>query len=128
MMKYNNMSVSEVLNDFGEEQRREAQKYLDSKKVLSAKSFSDGVNSVFEAFIVERGKTIYMPFVELSNNHKVSDIHCQCCDDEKICVHKLALLLAAQAMMEAAFCDYHMAQKILMAKMLSRIMVAKSGN
>lgn len=117
----NNMTIAEILKSENDSAKRCAEKYLNSKKVHSVKHFYDGLDSEFEAFIEENPQGILMPYLAMGDGGKVTDIHCQCDSHEGFCVHEIALLIAAQFMIEANYPDYHMAQKLQTAKVLEGI-------
>jgi len=121
-MMYDNMTICEVLGQIDESTKVKVQKYLDSKKVHSVKIFNEGDRLIVEAFIVEQKEIIYLPYLELDEDELITDSHCQCCDDGEPCVHKLALLLAAQVMLETEDYDYHMALKRKTAQLLEGIL------
>ena len=100
-----------------------AKKYLESNKVISAKLMNEDFDDPdeFEAFIGERG-TVFMPVIEVDKTFNVLNTHCQCNDESDMCVHKAALLLAAQLMIEVNCPDYHMAVKLQIANFLSNIL------
>lgn len=94
-------------------------RYLDSNKVKSVKLMhvEDEPNE-FEVFIYENGQVL-MPCIEVDNELQCLNLHCQCEeDDDALCVHKIALLLAAQFMITANYPDYHMACKLQTAQAL----------
>lgn len=95
---------------------QKAQRYLDSNKVISIKHFSDEI----EGMMQERD-ALFMPYYKLDDDA----FGCQCQQSEGMCVHKAALLLAAQVMMEADHPDYHMAAKILTARTLENTLCRK---
>lgn len=120
MMK--NMTIAEILKSVDDSAKRRAEQYLNSKKVHSVKHFYDGLDSEFEAFIEENPKMVLMPYFVIGDGGKVTDIHCQCGNPRGLCIHEIALLIAAQFMLEADYPDYHMAQKILTAKKLGSLL------
>ena len=90
---------------------QKAQRYLDSKKVISIKHFSDEI----EGMMQER-EALFMPYYRLDD----ATFGCQCQQGEGMCIHKAAILLATQVMQEADCPDYHMAAKILAARKLAQ--------
>lgn len=88
-----------------------AQQYLDSGKVISIKHFSDEVEGM-----MQEKENLLMPYFLLDEETLV----CQCAEGDGMCVHKIALLLAAQIMQTADHPDYHMAAKILTAKKMEQ--------
>ena len=114
------MRICEVLERIDEDTKAKAQKYLDGKKVQSVKIFDEGDRLIVEAFIAERKEEVCLPYLEIDKNMFIMDLHCQCCDDEESCVHKLALLSAAQVMLETGDYDYHMALKRKTAQVLEK--------
>ena len=126
-MMYINRTVSEILEELDNTTREKAQRYLDSKKVLSVKMFDDGDEIIVEAFIADQKGVLYLPCLVIDENVLIADLHCQCCDDEEICIHKLALLLATQVMLETSSYDYHMARKLLASKVMSSLMFARGA-
>ena len=96
--------------------RQKAQQYLNSGKVISIKHFPDEI----EGMMQERD-ALLMPYYVFDE----AAFGCQCQQGEGMCVHKAALLLAAQVMMEAEHPDYHMAAKILTARKLENALCRK---
>jgi hypothetical protein len=121
-MMYDNMTIGEAVEMLEKTARTEAQNYLGSEMVHGVKQFAEGDRHVIEAFIVERQETLYMPYWEIGENGVIFDSHCQCCEDEELCIHKLALLLAAQVMSATDEDDYHMASKRKTAQTLEKIL------
>jgi len=121
-MMYDNMTICEALERIDEYTKAKVQKHLDSKKVQSVKIFNEGDRFIVEAFIAEQKEAVLLPYLEIDKNVVIMDSHCQCCDDEKSCVHKLALLSAAQVMLETGDYDYHMALKRKTAQVLEKIL------
>ena len=121
-MMYNNVKINEVLEKINEDTKAKVQKYLDGKKVQSIKMFNEGDRLIVEAFIAERKEEVCLPYLEIDKNALIMDLYCQCCDDEELCVHKLALLSAAQVMFETGDYDYHMALKRKTAQVLEKIL------
>ncbi len=95
---------------------QKTQQYLNSDKVISIKLFSDEI----EGMMQERD-ALFMPYYRLDDDA----FGCQCQQGEGMCIHKAALLLAAQVMMEADHPDYHMAAKILAARKLENALCRK---
>ena len=120
-MMYDNMTICEAVEKMDDDTKVKAQKCLDSKKVHSVKIFNEGDRFIIEAFIEDLKEIIYLPCLEIDKNALIVDSHCQCCDDNESCIHKLALLLAAQVMFETGDYDYHMALKRKTAQALERI-------
>jgi len=120
-MMYDNMTICEAVEGIDENRKAKAQKYLDGKKIHSVKMFNEGDRFIVEAFIAEQKEIIYLPCLEIDENSLIVDFHCQCCDDEESCIHKLVLLLAAQVIFETGDYDYHMASKRKTAQVLERI-------
>ena len=95
---------------------QKAQQYLDSGKVISIKHFSDEIEGM-----MQEKDALFMPYYRLDDDA----FGCQCELGEGMCIHKAALLLAAQVMMEADHFDYHMAAKILAARKLENALCQK---
>ena len=93
-------TIADYIRETDEVTLSRAQNYLDSDKVKSVKLMhaTDEPNE-FEAFILEDGQVL-MPGIEVNEAVEVLDIHCQCESEHDFCVHKVALLLAAQAMID----------------------------
>ena len=99
-----------------------AKRYLDGNKVKSVKFLRDPLDpDEFEAFVEESKNQVLLPEIEVDGQFRVQDIHCQCKNHEQLCIHKVALLLAAQIMIDTNCPDYHMALKLQTANALNRI-------
>ena len=86
-----------------------AKAYLNTDKIKSVKFMHvKGDPNEFEGFICD-GEQVLMPGIEVDAAFNVCDVHCQCKDADDLCVHKVALLLAAQLMIDTNCPDYHMA-------------------
>lgn len=95
-----------------------AQKLLESNDVLSVTFLDDAGMKTFEAMIAYRGG-ILMPYLMTGDDHALV---CQCERKDILCVHKIAVLLAAQIMLETDCSDYRMAMKIKTAQTMERIL------
>ena len=114
MMKYKGKVIQDILMEVSSTMKQQAQSYLNSDKVRSVKFFYDEFDTnEFEAFIVETGDALLMPVVEVNDRFRVRDIHCQCGIDDEFCIHEVALLMAAQFMIEQNSSDYHSAKKAI---------------
>lgn len=96
--------------------RQKAQQYLDSNKVISIKLFPDEIEGM-----MQEKDTLFMPYYRLDDDA----FGCQCQQGEGMCIHKAALLVAAQVMIEVEHPDYHMATKILAARKLENALYQK---
>ncbi len=103
--------IKQLLQGLDPSLLQKAQRYLDSNKVISIKHFSDEIEGM-----MQEKDALFMPYYRLDDD----TFGCQCQQGEGMCVHKAALLLAAQVMMEADHPDYHMAAKTLTAKKLEQ--------
>ena len=90
---------------------QKAQQYLDSGKVISIKHFPDEIEGM-----MQEKDALFMPYYRLDDD----TFCCQCQQGEGMCIHKVALLLAAQVMMKVDCPDYHMAAKIFSARKLEQ--------
>ena len=124
-MMNHNETIFEVLAKIEKTELEKSQSYLDSKKVHSVKRVPEGEGFFIEAFIEDRKGIVYLPMMEIDHAGIITDLHCQCCDDGNSCIHKLALLVAAEVITKADCDDYHMAQKVLMANTLNNLMPVK---
>lgn len=125
MMKYNGKAIQSILMGVSSTMKQQAESYLNSDKVRSVKYCYDEVEpNEFEAFIVENDEIILMPGVEVDKRFRVQDIHCQCSADDELCVHEVALLMAAQFMMEQNnSTDYHSAKKAMALQSMESTML-----
>lgn len=98
-------------------QLEQAEKLLKSDDMLSVKYVDDAGIGCFEAMIAYKGG-ILMPYLMVGEEHALV---CQCEKKGEICVHKIALLLAARTMLEADCSDYHMALKMATAKTMETL-------
>ena len=98
---------------------------MNSDRVRSVKYHRDEAEpNEFEAFIVENEETIFMPGIEVDKRFRVQDIHCQCSADDELCVHEVALLMAAQFMVEQKnSSDYHTAKKAMALQSMESTML-----
>ena len=99
-------------------QIQKAQKLLDSDNVQNVTFIDDAGLKTFEAMIIYRGG-ILMPYFMTGDDHALA---CQCDQKDTLCVHKIALLLTAQIMLETDYSDYRMAMKIKTAQAMERIL------
>ena len=113
-----NCKIEELLVDASPSQISKAQKLLESDDVLSVTFLDDAGLKTFEAMIAYRGG-ILMPYFMTDDDRALV---CQCEQKDTMCVHKIAVLLAAQVMLEADCSDYHMALKIKTAQAMERIL------
>lgn len=102
-------SPSQILN---------AQRLLESDDVLSVTFLDDAGMKTFEAMIAYRGG-ILMPYLMTGEDDALV---CQCEQKDTLCIHKIAVLLAAQVMLESDCSDYHMALKLKAAQSMERIL------
>ena len=102
-------SPSQILN---------AQRLLESDDVLSVTFLDDAGMKTFEAMIAYRGGILMPYFITGDDNALV----CQCERKDTLCVHKIAVLLAAQIMLETDCSNYRMAMKIKTAQAMERIL------
>ena len=79
--------------------------------MISIKHFSDEIEGM-----MQEKDALLMPYYSLDEG----TLACQCQQGDGMCIHKVALLLAAQVMQEANHPDYHMAAKTLMVKKLEQ--------
>lgn len=93
---------------------KKAQKLLDSGDVLNVQFSADEDGCMFDALISHQGG-ILMPYLLMGDEDALV---CQCEKEEKMCVHKAALLLAAQVMREMDCPDYREAMKWKVARTL----------
>lgn len=124
-MMNHNETIFEALAKIEKAELKKARSYLDSKKVHSVKRVPEGEGFFIEAFIEDRKEIVYLPMMEIDHSGIITDIHCQCCEDEISCIHKLALLAAAEVMTKADCDDYNMAQKVLMVNVFNNLMPVK---
>ena len=99
-------------------QIQKAQKLLDSDDVLSVTFLDDAGMKTFEAMIAYRGG-ILMPYLMTGEDDALV---CQCDQKDTLCIHKIAVLLAAQIMLETDCSNYRMAMKIKTAQAMERIL------
>ena len=102
-------SPSQILN---------AQRLLESDDVLSVTFLDDAGMKTFEAMIAYRGG-ILMPYLMTGEDDALV---CQCDQKDTLCIHKIAVLLAAQIMLETDCSNYRMAMKIKTAQAMERIL------
>ena len=110
--------IEELLTTASPAQISKAQKLLESDDVLSMTFLDDAGLKTFEAMIAYRGG-ILMPYFMTGDDHALV---CQCEQKDTLCVHKIAVLLAAQIMLEEDCSDYHMALKQKAAQSMERVM------
>ena len=108
--------IKQLLQGLDPSLMQKTQRYLDSNKVISIKHFSDEIEGM-----IQEKDALFMPYYRLDDDA----FGCQCEQGEGMCIHKAALLLAAQVMMEADHSDYHMAAKILTARKLENALCQK---
>ena len=102
-------NITDYICELDEITLARAKAYLNTDKIKSVKFMHvQGEPNEFEGFICE-GDQVLMPGIEVDAAFNVCDIHCQCNDADDLCVHKVALLLAAQIMIDTNCPDYHMA-------------------
>ena len=124
MMKYKGQTIQEILKGIPDAMNQQAESYLNSDKVRSVKYHSDECEpNEFEAFIVENEKTVFMPVVGMDEQARLRDIHCQCSNDDALCVHKISLLMAAQFMIEKNSKDYHSAKTAMLLQSMEAAML-----
>ena len=99
-------------------QIQKAQKLLDSDNVLNVTFIDDAGINTFEAMIAYSGG-ILMPYFMTGDDNALV---CQCERKDTLCVHKIAVLLAAQIMLETDCSNYRMAMKIKTAQAMERIL------
>ena len=110
--------IDDLLATASPSQILKAQKLLDSDDVLNVTFVDDAGLKTFEAMITYRGG-ILLPYFITGDDHALV---CQCEQKDTMCVHKIAVLLAAQVMLEADCSDYHMALKIKTEQDMERIL------
>ena len=110
--------IEELLATTSPSQISKAQKLLESDDVLSVTFLDDAGTKTFEAMIAYCGG-ILMPYFMTGDDHALV---CQCEQKDTLCVHKIAVLLAVQVMLEADCSDYHMALKLKTAQSMERIL------
>ena len=113
-----NCKIEELLVDASPSQISKAQKLLESDDVLSVTFLDDAGMKTFEAMIAYRGD-ILMPYLMTGEDDALV---CQCEQKDTLCVHKIALLLAVQIMLEEDCSDYHMALKQKTAQSMESVM------
>jgi len=112
-------SIEKLLAEIPPSQVKKGEKLLlESDDVVSVKYWYDEGVNIFEAMIAYRGG-ILMPYLMTGEDDVLV---CQCEQEDTLCVHKIAVLLAAQVMLEADCSDYHMALKIKTAQAMERIL------
>ena len=100
--------ITDYISEIDEITLARTKEYLHTSKIKSIKFMHvEGEPSEFEGFICD-GEQVLMPGIEVDAAFNVCDIHCQCKDADDLCVHKVALLLAAQLMIDTNCPDYHM--------------------
>ena len=97
-------------------QIQKAQKLLKSDDVMSVTFLDDAGLKIFEAMIAYRGG-ILMPYFMTGDDQALIF---QCEQKDTLCVHKIALLLAVQIMLEEDCSNYRMAMKIKTAQAMER--------
>ena len=112
-----NCKIEELLVDASPSQILNAQRLLESDDVLSVTFLDDAGLKTFEAMIAYRGG-ILMPYFMTGDDQALI---CQCEQKDTLCVHKIALLLAVQIMLEEDCSDYHMALKQKAAQYMERV-------
>ena len=95
--------IEELLSTASPQELSRAKRLLQSNQFLSAKFIDDAVIQTFEAMITYRNG-ILMPYFMVGDDHALV---CQCSNHAGLCVHKIALLLAAKCMLEENCPDYH---------------------
>jgi len=110
--------INDLLATASPSQILKAQKLLDSDDVLNVTFIDDAGLKTFEAMIAYHGG-ILMPYFMTGDDHALV---CQCEQKDTLCVHKIAVLLAVQVMLEADCSDYHMALKLKAAQSMERIL------
>ena len=110
--------IDDLLATASPSQILKAQKLLESNDVLSVTFLDDAGMKTFEAMIAYRGGILMPYFITGDDNALV----CQCERKDTLCVHKIAVLLAAQIMLETDCSNYRMAMKIKTAQAMERIL------
>ena len=110
--------IEELLTTASQDQISKAQKLLKSDDVMSVTFLDDAGLKIFEAMIAYRGG-ILMPYFMTGDDQALIF---QCEQKDTLCVHKIAVLLAVQVMLEADCSDYHMALKLKAAQSMERIL------
>ena len=110
--------IEELLGTATPTQILKGKKLLESNDVLSVKFLNDAGNGIFEAMIAYRGG-ILMPYFMTGDDDALV---CQCEKNDTLCVHKVALLLAAKFMRELDCPDYHAALKQSTAQVMEQIL------
>lgn len=95
--------IEELLSTASPQELSRARRLLQSNQFLSAKFIDDAGIQTFEAMITYRNG-ILMPYFMVGDDHALV---CQCSNHAGLCVHKIALLLAAECMLEENCPDYH---------------------
>ena len=95
--------IEELLSAASPQELSRAKRLLQSNQFLSAKFIDDAGIQTFEAMITYRNG-ILMPYFMAGDDHALV---CQCSNHAGLCVHKIALLLAAKCMLEEICPDYH---------------------
>ena len=83
--------IEELLSTASPQELSRAKRLLQSNQFLSAKFIDDAGIQTFEAMITYRNG-ILMPYFMVGDDHALV---CQCSNHAGLCVHKIALLLAA---------------------------------
>ena len=99
--------IKELLSAVSPQELARANRLLQSNRFLSAKYLDDAGLQTFEAMIAYHNG-ILMPYFMTGDDHALV---CQCDHHAGLCVHKIALLLAAKCMVEENCSDYHTALK-----------------
>jgi len=114
MKNYQGKTIAAILMETPNREKQRAEDYLSGSKVRSVKYRRDGLDpNEFEAFIVEQEEVVLMPGIEVDETLKIKDIHCSCENSDELCIHKLALLIAADFMIKTDSSDYHSAKQLV---------------
>ena len=111
-------TIEELLTTASPSKILKAQKFLESDDVMSVTFLDDAGTKTFEAMIAYRSG-ILMPYFMTGDDHALV---CQCEQKDTLCVHKIAVLLAAQIMLETDCSNYRMAMKIKTAQAMEGIL------
>lgn len=107
-------TIAEILMEIPNKVKQQAKAFLSSNMVRSVKYRSDGLDpNEFEAFIVEQEEIVLMPGIEVDDTLKIKNIHCPCENSGELCIHKVALLIAANIMIKTDSSDYHSAIQLI---------------
>ena len=99
--------IEKLLSAVSPQELARANRLLQSNRFLSAKYLDDDGLQTFEAMIAHQNG-ILMPYFMTGDDHALV---CQCGNHAGLCIHKIALLLAAKCMVEENCPDYHTALK-----------------